>query len=66
MRRILGTPSEDSWPGVSQLPDYKSTFPQWGSRDLAQVIPTLDAAGIDFLHVRVIDHVNWLLKTDNA
>lgn len=21
--KILGTPTEDSWPGVSQLPDYK-------------------------------------------
>ncbi len=55
MPRILGTPNEESWPGVSKLPDYKSTFPQWSRRELAQIIPTLDAAGIDFLHVCVID-----------
>ena len=27
--RVLGTPNEDSWPGVTQLPDYKSSFPHW-------------------------------------
>ena len=30
--RVLGTPDENVWPGVSQLPDYKPTFPHW-SRD---------------------------------
>jgi len=47
--RVLGTPNEDNWPGVSSLPDYKSTFPQWSRQDLANVIPTLDEAGIDML-----------------
>ena len=27
--RILGTPTETNWPGVSSLPDYKSVFPRW-------------------------------------
>jgi cyclin-dependent kinase 2 len=27
--RIMGTPTEASWPGVASLPDYKSTFPKW-------------------------------------
>ena len=27
--RTLGTPTEATWPGVSQLPDFKDTFPQW-------------------------------------
>ena len=27
--RALGTPTESTWPGVSQLPDFKDTFPQW-------------------------------------
>jgi cyclin-dependent kinase 2 len=29
--RILGTPTEETWPGVASLPDYKSTFPKWPS-----------------------------------
>jgi cyclin-dependent kinase len=51
-RSVLGTPNEESWPGVKQLPDYKPTFPQWSSQDLAEQVPYLDAAGIDLLKVR--------------
>ena len=40
--RLLGTPSESVWPGVSQLPDWKSTFPQWSSKPLAEHIPMLN------------------------
>jgi len=25
----LGTPNETIWPGVSELPDFKATFPKW-------------------------------------
>ncbi|CAL1377339.1 unnamed protein product [Linum trigynum] len=47
--RIMGTPHEDTWPGVTSLPDFKSTFPKWPSKDLANVVPTLDSAGLDLL-----------------
>jgi len=47
--RILGTPNENNWPGVKQLPDYKPTFPQWSTQDLAHVVPHLDEAGVDIL-----------------
>ncbi|XP_034575976.1 cyclin-dependent kinase A-2 isoform X2 [Setaria viridis] len=47
--RILGTPNEETWPGVASLPDYKSTFPKWPSVDFATVVPTLEPAGIDLL-----------------
>ena len=52
--RLLGTPNEESWPGVSQLPDYKPSFPQWSAQDLARHVPHLDPAGLDFLHVRTL------------
>ncbi|GAA5860474.1 hypothetical protein JCM1840_000268 [Sporobolomyces johnsonii] len=32
--RLLGTPDEDVWPGVTSLPDYKPTFPNWHAKDL--------------------------------
>ncbi|KIY43208.1 CMGC/CDK/CDC2 protein kinase [Fistulina hepatica ATCC 64428] len=47
--RVLGTPNEETWPGVSNLPDYKATFPQWSRQDLAKVCPTLDPLGLDLL-----------------
>jgi len=36
--RILRTPSEDIWPGVSSLPDWKPTFPAWTNYNLAAQI----------------------------
>ncbi|GAA6023648.1 hypothetical protein JCM11491_006185 [Sporobolomyces phaffii] len=33
--RLLGTPDEDVWPGVTTLPDYKPTFPNWHPKELA-------------------------------
>ncbi|KZS86863.1 Pkinase-domain-containing protein [Sistotremastrum niveocremeum HHB9708] len=47
--RVLGTPSEATWPGVTQLPDYKTTFPHWNGVDLGTAVPKLDAAGADLL-----------------
>ncbi|KAJ3140438.1 Cyclin-dependent kinase catalytic subunit [Physocladia obscura] len=48
--RVLGTPTEDIWPGISQLPDYKENFPQWRQRAWIEILPTLDPAGIDLLN----------------
>lgn len=47
--RTLGTPNDSSWPGVSQLPDYKSAFPSWPASDLSKVVPTLDQEGLALL-----------------
>lgn len=30
--RLLGTPNEERWPGVSQLPDFSTSFPQWSPK----------------------------------
>ncbi|XP_060169410.1 cell division control protein 2 homolog A-like isoform X2 [Lycium barbarum] len=49
--RVVGTPNENIWPGVTSLPDYKSAFPKWPRKDLATVVPNLDTAGLDLLGV---------------
>eukprot|EP00111_Clytia_hemisphaerica_P022659 TCONS_00066670-protein len=49
MFRVLGTPNEKLWPGVTQLKDYKSDFPKWNPKDLSEVLPELDDDGIDLL-----------------
>ncbi|KAI3693373.1 hypothetical protein L6452_33208 [Arctium lappa] len=48
--KIMGTPKEDTWPGVTSLPDFKSTFPKWQAKDLATMVPNLDKPGLDLLH----------------
>jgi cyclin-dependent kinase len=54
MVRIMGTPNEGVWPGVSTLPDYKATFPQWSTKELSGIVPVLDESGIDMLRVCVL------------
>lgn len=46
---ISGTPNEDTWPGVTQLPDYKPLAAYQPSLGLAQVVPRLPARGRDLL-----------------
>ncbi len=48
---MLGTPNEECWPGIRQLPDYKPTFPQWSAQDLTRHVPLLDETGLDLLKV---------------
>ncbi|BAM79339.1 cyclin dependent kinase, A-type [Cyanidioschyzon merolae strain 10D] len=42
--RALGTPSEEVWPGVSQLPDYMSAFPRWPVRLIRESVLALGGA----------------------
>ena len=53
IHRILGTPTEKTWPGVSQLPDYKTNFPRWSGEGLRKAVPQLDNNGLDLLEVHV-------------
>ncbi|XP_030893061.1 cyclin-dependent kinase 3 isoform X1 [Leptonychotes weddellii] len=47
--RTLGTPSEATWPGVTQLPDYKGSFPKWTRKGLEEIVPSLEPEGKDLL-----------------
>jgi len=43
--KILGTPDEDIWPGINELPDYKPTFPKWKQNKLFELTPNLCSKG---------------------
>jgi cyclin-dependent kinase 1 len=47
--RVLGTPTDATWPGVTELPDFKQTFPRWTPKPMVQVIPKLGSEGRDLL-----------------
>ena len=49
--RTLGTPNETHWPGVTSLPDYKMTFPQWRKVGIKDIAPKLDTDGQELLKV---------------
>lgn len=47
--RVLGTPNEENFPGVSSFPDYKATFPKWRAQSLARLVTNLEEKGQDLL-----------------
>lgn len=48
--RLMGTPSEDTWPGVSQLSEWKPDFPVYAPMNLSSVLPQIDPLGMDLLN----------------
>ncbi|GAB0099953.1 Cyclin-dependent kinase 1 [Sergentomyia squamirostris] len=49
MFRVLQTPTEEIWPGVTTLPDYKATFPCWTVNHLTKQVKYLNDSGLDLL-----------------
>lgn len=47
--QIMGTPTNATWEGVEELPEYKTAFPKWKPKELTKLLPGLDASGIDLL-----------------
>jgi cyclin-dependent kinase len=47
--KIMGTPHEDVWPGVSELPDYKADFPQYPAQSLSALMHGMDEKGLNLL-----------------
>lgn len=47
--RIMGTPSERTWPGISQYTEYKTNFQMYATQDLRAILPQIDPSGIDLL-----------------
>jgi serine/threonine protein kinase len=43
----LGTPTESVWPGLSQLPNFKPSFPKWPAQSWANIRNTLAQVGTD-------------------
>ena len=50
--RVLGTPDESVWPGVSKLRDFQPRFPKWPRVSLREAVPhpdRLDDKGVDLI-----------------
>ena len=47
--RIMGTPSERTWPGISQYSEYKQNFQMYATQDLRAILSQIDPSGIDLL-----------------
>ncbi len=47
--RCQGTPNEQSWPGVSSLPDWNESFPIWPALNPTCFAPDFCESGIDLI-----------------
>ena len=47
--RLMGTPSERSWPGISAFPEYKPTWPVYATQELRAILPQVDSLGLQLL-----------------
>lgn len=50
--KVIGTPTEATWPGVEDMPHWKNyDFDQYPARSWKEIVPKLDDVGIDLLEV---------------
>lgn len=64
--KMLGTPTEETWPHLSKLPDYKP-FPQYHpTQSLAQVTPKLNSRGKDLLQRLLVCNPLHRVSADEA
>lgn len=48
--RVLGTPNDDIWPGVTQLQDFnKNDFPKWERKNLNDELRVADDSAVELL-----------------
>ncbi len=51
--RVIGTPTEETWPGVSTLPEYKPFSIYQPTLSLIHFVPKLNNKGKDLLLVSI-------------
>jgi serine/threonine protein kinase len=52
--QMYGTPNEKLWPGITKLPDFKQTFPQFRPKGLNSYCTLLDDNGLDLLSKMIV------------
>ena len=64
--KLLGTPTEDTWPNVTSLPEYKA-FPHYHpAASFSQVVPKLNTKGRDLLSKLLICLPTGRLSAEDA
>lgn len=47
--RLMGTPSERSWPNITTFPEYKPNWPVFATQELRAILPQVDVMGLQLL-----------------
>jgi serine/threonine protein kinase len=62
----LGTPTEETWPGVRQLPEFKDDFPIFPVTPLPTLVPGLDELGYSLLEQMLQYNPNERISAEKA
>eukprot|EP00249_Psilotum_nudum_P032225 c47492_g1_i1 orf=178-1095(-) len=63
--KLLGTPNEELWPGVSKLRDWHE-YPQWQPTDISRAVPNLESNGVDLLSKMLIYNPSKRISAKSA
>ncbi|ESN96676.1 hypothetical protein HELRODRAFT_68175 [Helobdella robusta] len=64
--KLLGTPTEDTWPGFTQLPEYKP-YPLYpSSTNWLQIVPKLNSKGRDLLLSLLVCNPSQRMGADDS
>jgi serine/threonine protein kinase len=66
--QLLGTPTEETWPGISSYCNFKTSFPAFPARDLQSLFTKcpLEPAGVDLLKKMLIYDPDRRIGADEA
>ncbi|XP_027849024.2 cyclin-dependent kinase 1-A-like isoform X2 [Aphis gossypii] len=64
--RILTTPNEKTWPGVSKFKDYQPLFPKWNENILMKSVKNINKIGLDLLRNMLIYDPSKRINTRDA
>jgi len=64
--KILGSPSHKSWPGIKDLPEYKSNLGNFKPVPWKEICPRLDKLGLDLLSKMLIYNPSQRISASDA
>lgn len=64
--KIKGTPNEETWPTVSELPEYLPDFPVYPKVPLSTVVTSLSKDGLDLLSRMLQYHPDTRISAEEA
>jgi len=64
--RLLGTPDDSTWEGVTQLPDFQPIFPRWSGTPIETVLPNLEPLAVRLLSELIAYQPSSRIRAEDA
>lgn len=64
--KLLGSPTEENWPGVAKFPEFKPFGPFNACNDFASAVPKLNSKGVELLAQLIVCNPSLRLSSSDA